>query len=215
MRTILSLLILGLAAFCAAETRLAITMNGRPAGYATLSQRVLAEGVKLVELRVELGSGPQKVNLRSEARYDAKGIPLRKFQETSIGGKMKKQVVASFSAKGANVVVNDDGKRTVKDIPLVATAPRANLSEFWFVRDDPKVGASEEVYQFNMDSLEWEIVKTQYKGKKTIRLEDRSVEVHEIVTSRGQRKATSYVDDDGLPVLVDQGDVKMVKLWAK
>jgi hypothetical protein len=58
-------------------------------------------------------------------------------------------------------------------------------------------------------------VKTEYKGKKTLKLEDRSVEVHEIVTTRGSKKATSYVDDDGLPVLVDQGDVKMVKLWPK
>jgi hypothetical protein len=198
-----------------AETRLAVTMNGRPAGFATLSQKVMPDGVKLVEMRVELGSGQGKVNLHIEARYDAKGMPVRKFQEVSVGGKLQKQIVASFNPKGANVVINEGGKRTVKDVTIVAAAPRANLSEFWFVRDDPKAGASEEAYQFNLDSLQWEIVKTEYKGKKTIRLEDRSVEVHEIVTSRGQRKATSYVDDDGLPVLVDQGDMKMVKLWPK
>jgi hypothetical protein len=36
-----------------------------------------------------------------------------------------------------------------------------------------------------------------------------------VVTSRGAKQSTAYVDDQGLPVLVDLGDVKMVKIWQK
>lgn len=198
------------------ETRMAVTISGHPAGYATLSQKIQQDGTKIVELRVELGTDKRKVKLTSEARYDAKGLPLRKFQQTIVsGGDINKQVIATFAKDGANLVLLDGDKRTVKSVSLAATAPRACLSEFWFIRDKPKAGQTEETYQFNPDTLSWEIVTTKYVGQKTLKIEDRSVAVHEVVTKRGDKESTSYLDDAGLPVLVDQGDLKMVRIWPK
>jgi len=198
------------------QTHLSITARGHPAGFATLNQKIQADGIKTVELRVELHSGNRVVKLNSEARYDAKGSPLRKFQETVAPDQgLNKQVIATFDKNGANVVILDGGKRTVKNVSLATTGPRLSLSEFWFIRDTPKAGQVETAYQFNMDTLEWELVKTEFHGKKTLKIEGRSVSVNEVSTKRGDKETTSYLDDQGLPVLVDQGDIKMVKLWPK
>lgn len=203
-------------ALAIAETRMTVTIGGHPAGYATLSQKIQQDGTKIVELRVELGVDKRKVKLTSEARYDPKGLPLRKFQQTIVsGGDVNKQVIATFAKDGANLVLLDGDKRSVKNVSLAATAPRACLSEFWFIRDNPKPGQTEEAYQFNPDTLSWEIVTTKYVGPRTLKIEGHSVAVHEVLTKRGDKESTSYLDDAGLPVLVDQGDLKMVKIWPK
>jgi hypothetical protein len=202
------------SAWC--QTRMGLTISGHPAGFATLSQKIQPDGSKLVELRLELTAANQKVRLTSEATYDAKGMPIRKFQEAIMpGGKLQKQVIATFNKDGAAVTLLDAGKRTMKNVALFPTAPRSNLSEFWFIRDKPKPGQFEETYQFNTDSLDWDLVRTDYRGKKTLKIEGRSVSVHEVISKRGSKVTTAYLDDQGLPVLVDQGDVKMVKIWPK
>jgi len=193
-----------------------ITMNGHPAGYATLGQSLQKDGTKSVELRLELGEGDHKVRITTQAKYDPQGIPIRKFQETvATAGAINKQVVVTFGRAGADVVVLDGEKRTTKSVSLASVAPRASLSEFWFIRDIPKVGQVEETYEFNADSLEWDFVKTEYRGKKTLKIEEHSIDTFEIVTTRGDQETTSYLDDKGLPVLIDQGDVKMEKIWPK
>lgn len=204
------------AAVAGAQAHLAVTLSGHPAGYATLSQKVQKDGVKVVELRMELSSQDQKVRLSSEASYDAKGLPVRKFQEiVSASGSLNKQVVVTFDKAGANVVILDGGKRSTKAVSLVSTAPRASLSEFWFIRDKPKQGHIEQAYQFNIDTLAWELVRTEYRGKRTLKIENHTVSVHEVYSKRGDKETTAYLDDQGLPVLVDQGNIKMVKIWQK
>jgi hypothetical protein len=203
-------------AFAPAQTHLAVTSKGKPAGFATLSQHVQADGVKVVELRMEIASNGSKVKITSEARYDQAGMPVRKFQQVLVvGGSQNKQVIATFARDGAHVTSLDGEKRSIKTVALPPNASPTNLSEFWFVRDKPKPGQIEQSFQFNTDSLEWEQVRTEYRGKKTLKVEDRTVPVHEVVTSRGGKQSTAYVDDQGLPVLIDLGDVKMVKIWQK
>jgi hypothetical protein len=202
--------------FAHSQTRMSLTIRDHPAGYATLSQKIQPDGSKTVELRLELTSANQKVKLTSEARYDAKGMPTRKFQEALMAeGKLQKQVIATFNKDGASVTLLDGGKRTMKNVPLVATAPRASLSEFWFIRDAPKPGQFEETYQFNTDTLEWDLVRTDYRGRKTLKIQGRSISVHEVSSKRNGKVTTAFLDDQGLPVLIDQGDVKMVKIWPK
>lgn len=214
-RILPTLIALTAATLAAAQARLTVTLGGRPAGYSTVSQKILPDGVKLVELRLELGSEPRKIQLRMEAKYDAKGLPMRKFQEMAVAGKVQRHVIATFNKDGASIVLNEDGKRSVRNVTLAAAAPRATMSEFWFMKGSPRPGEIEEAYQFNMDSLTWELVHTRYAGKKSLKIEGRAIEVHEVVSKRGDRSTTSYLDGDGLPVLIDQGDMKMMRLWSK
>ncbi len=191
-----------------------ISVRDHPAGYATLTQSLQKDGSKNVDLRIELTTANRTIKLDSQARYDPKGFPTRKFQET-LGGGVNRQVVVTFGAGGATVVTLDSGKRTVKNVSLVSAAPWASLSEYWFIRDMPKPGQTEQTYQFNTDTLEWELVRTEYRGKKTLTFEGHSIPVYEVVTKRGDKVTTSLLDSKGLPVLVDQGDAKLTKIWPK
>lgn len=209
------LAIAAITSLASSQTHLAITQRDHPVGFATLNQRVQQDGMKIVELRMEFTAGTKKINITTEARYDAKGMPVRKYQQTLVPGGSDRQVIATFGKEAASVVLLEGDKRTTKSVTLPTTAPRGSMSEFWFIRDKPKVGQVEESYDFNSDTLEWELVRSEYRGPRTLQIEGRNVHVHEVVTKRGEKRTTSYLDDQGLPVLVDQGDVKMVKIWAK
>src|SRR5205807_1820072 len=115
-----------------AQVQLSVSVNGKPAGTATVSQKLTADGSKLVELRVELGQSGKKVHVRSQSTFDAKGMPVRKFLEAIVpGGEVQRQTVVSFDAKGAIAILLDGGNRKTTQIALTPTAPRATLSEFW------------------------------------------------------------------------------------
>jgi hypothetical protein len=171
-----------------------------------------ADGSKSVDLKMDLSVGKQKLTIRSQSSYDAKGNPTRKFMDSNIpGGALQKQVIVTFDARGANVVQIDGGKRTTRQIPLVESAPRGNPTEFWFLRDQPKAGEKFRGYVFNMDTLAWQLQTTTYKGKKAIKIGGKSISAHEVEIT-GERASKAYLDDSGLPYLIDFGSATLKRV---
>ncbi|HJP84306.1 MAG TPA: hypothetical protein VJ835_12470 [Fimbriimonadaceae bacterium] len=215
MNRIVSLLLILIAAGANAQVKYRVELSGKEVGTASLKQRLLPDGTKSVELKLSLKSGDQPLTIRSEATYDAKGNPIRKFIDSNIpGGKLQRQTVATFDSRGANLVVLDGGKRTTRQIPLVESAPRANDSEFWFLRQKPAVGKECRTYVFNMDLVAWQLQTVTYKGKKSIRLNGRSISCHVIETS-GERTTVAYVDDQGLPWILESGAMSLKRIEEK
>jgi hypothetical protein len=216
MRTpvLLSLVLLSVAA--QAQVKLSLTIGGKTAGTAVLSQHLNADGGKSVELRMEILVTGKKAHLSSQATYDSRGNPVRKFLETIVpGGQVQRQIIATFDAAGANVVVKTGDGRVTKKFPLVATAPRDSSSEFWFLRDKPKPGQSVKAYTFNTDTLEWELTQTTYVGLKAINIRGAKMQAHEIDTEQGDRHVVSYLDEKGLPLVVDDGTIRMERIPEK
>ena len=201
-----------LTAIAGAQVKMSVEMSGHPVGTASITQVLKADGSKSVELRMDLTAGAQKLTLRSQNTYDRTGLPTRKFLESIIpGGKMQKQVIAGFDKDGANVVILDGGQRSTKKSALAPVAPRANASEFWLIRDKPKVGDKVESYVFNMDTMAWDLQTVEYKGLKSIQIGGKTVKAHEIETT-GPRKATAYLDDKGLPWMIESGATTMKRI---
>lgn len=196
----------------AAQIKMSVSLQGKAVGTASLAQKLAADGSKSVDVRMDLSMGQQKLTVRSQNSYDSKGNPVRKFMDSNIpGGALQKQVIVTFDTRGANVVQIDGGKRTTRQIPLVDSAPRANLSELWFVRVQPKVGEQVRTYVFNMDKLAWELQTTVYRGKKTIKHNGKSVAAHEVETT-GDRPTKAYLDEAGLPYLVELGATTLKRI---
>jgi hypothetical protein len=215
MNRIVSLILVLVTSLANAQVKYRVEVSGKDVGTASLNQRLLPDGTKSVVLKLSLKSGDQPLTIRSEATYDAKGNPIRKFIDSNIpGGKLQRQTVATFDARGANVVVLDGGKRTTRQIPLVESAPRANGSEFWFLREKPAVGQECRTYVFNMDLVAWQLQTIIYKGKKTVRLNGRSIACHVIETS-GERTTVAYVDDQGLPWILESGAMSLKRIEEK
>jgi hypothetical protein len=216
MRHLALLLLAALSAASSAQVKLALTIGGKIAGTAVLSQHLNADGGKSVELRMEILSGGKKAHLSSQATYDSKGNPVRKFLETIVpGGQVQRQTITSFDDDGANAVVRTGDGRITKKVPLVSTAPRQCLSEFWFLRDKPKAGDAVKAYTFDPDKLEWSITETVYAGLKTIEFKGKKTQVHEVDTQQGDRRVVSYLDDKGLPWIIDDGTIRMERVSDK
>ncbi len=188
-----------------AQTKYSVEIGGKVVGSASLNQKIGADGGKSVDLKMDLELNKQRLTIRSQNNYDKAGNPTRKFMDSNIpGGILQKQIIATFGERGASLVQIDGGKRSTREIPLVSTAPRANASEFWFVRDRPKVGQEIKCYLFNMDALAWELKTVVYRGEKSIKLGSRTVKAHEVETL-GERTAKVYLDDSGMPWLMEAG----------
>lgn len=202
-----------LSAHASPQAKLNVIAGTSRIGTASVIQKLMPDGNKSVELRMDLESQGRKVTLRAQSTFDPKGNPIRKFQEMAVPGQTgKRQTVATFDAEGANVVILDNGVRTVRQVALVKTANRANRAEFWFLRDKPKAGDSVKAFEFNLDSLEWELTTTTYVGPRVVKLGARRIQTHELRVQRGARALTTFVDDAGLPVILDDGRVKLERL---
>lgn len=179
------------------QVKLSAIVEGKSAGEASLTQRVMPDGSKRVQILLELkGSDGRTVKVVSDSTYDPQGAPRRKFLETTQDRSPKRRtLVVTFDSEGAKVVEEVDGKRTIKSVPLVKTAPRENPSEFWFLRDTPQPGARVRYYRFDMDEQAWVLSNTRYVGPKTFLFGKQRVTVHEVVDDR----VTALLDDQGLP----------------
>ncbi|MBX3118135.1 MAG: hypothetical protein KF784_03655 [Fimbriimonadaceae bacterium] len=195
-------LVCGLAG---AQAKLNVLQGTKTIGTANVTQRLNADGTKLVQLSLELVNGQTKVKIRQESTYTAKGEPIRSFQEvTGENPRVSRRVVVTFDEEGANVVIDEGGKRETKQLTLAKAAPRGQLAEFWFLRDKPKAGTTVEAYRFNMDKLEWQIARTTYVGPKTLTINGKQVKCHELKSTDG----VSWVDEKGLPVRADYSGVR-------
>jgi hypothetical protein len=190
-----------------------VYVNGKPTGNATLSQKVIANGQKMIDLGMVISSAGRQVTVHSESTYDAKGAPIRKYQDTLVLGKIRKsrRVIVSFDKGGANVVLVVDGDRTTKYVPLDPQADRADGSEFWFLKGIPKVGEEVHAYRFNLDTLNWDMVNTVYKGVRPMSIDNRRVVTYVTDSEEG----TAYFGKDGLPLRLELPYAAMERIWEK
>lgn len=194
------------------QVKLSVIADGRRAGEASYSHKLMPDGGKLVQLTVTLQSPDGKaVNLRSETKYDAKGIAERMFHESLADkGRTRRQVTVTFDADGAVAVEEVGGKRQTKRVPLVKTAPLENPSQFWFLRGAPKLGDRVRYYHFDVGSLSWELNMSAYLGPKEVTIAGKKLKGHQIQENR----SVAVVDDKGMLISIDLGGVRMERVPA-
>lgn len=196
-------LILGFLIFpllASAQAKYQVWVAGKKAGTATLTQKLMPDGTKSVNLSMDLKSDTLTATLRSESSYTSKGVPIRKFQETLVPSqKIRRTIVVTFNDEGANAVVDLNGKRTTKRVPLPNTANKADLSEFWFLRDKPKVGAEVKAYTFDLESLSWEMIVTTYVGVVDATIGGKKVKANKTESEKGK----AFIDDAGVPLRLE------------
>lgn len=192
------------------QTKLAVVVGGKRVGTATLLQKILVDGTKLVQLSMDLKSDSMAATVRSEATYTAKGAPIRKFQETLVPAqKVRRTVVITFDKEGASVVADLNGKRTTKKVTLPETTQRDDASEFWFLRDQPKKGAEAKAYTFDIETLSWSLLTTTYEGEIEITIGGKKVKAHRTKSDKG----VAYLDANGNPLKLETGNGALERIW--
>lgn len=200
MRFIVALLLL--PALSHGQAKYAVFREGKKVGSVNITQKIREDGSKLVQTSIDFG----QAKVRMENTFDKEGTATRKFMEMT--GSVKRTVVATFDKAGANVVIDQKGNRETRQVSLVPNAPRANKSEFWFIRDTPKVGAEVQSYVFSLDSLSWELMTTQYRGKASVSVAGKKTPAHYVVS--GDTEA--WLDEKGYPLLIIKGQTRFERL---
>lgn len=198
------------AAVAQCQIKLAVQANGFPSSTATVFHKLLPDGSKLNQMTLEMnGPNGRKVRVRTERTYAPDGKPVRVFHEV-IGEKppMRRQVTVTFDASGARAIVDEGGKRSVKDVPLVESAPRECLPEFWFIRDMPKVGIGVKYYHFDANKVDWVVVQAKFVGPVEFSFAGKPVKAFKITTATGE----AIVDEKGLPYKVVESAVTMTRI---
>lgn len=203
MKFAFSLVVMVWAAVSAAQHRYEIRQGKNVVGQASLTQKLRDDGGKNVLMTMELQSARQTTRIRLESQYDRTGATVRKFMETAVDGRIRKTTVVTFDANGANVVIDEGGKRTTKEVALVANAKRNNPAEFWFLRDKPKPKDRTVCYVFDMDTLSWQLITTVYRGLNKIE----GKQGHEVGTER----YVTLLDPEGTPLVIDLGGARLVR----
>lgn len=200
MKGVIALGVFALVAVSHAQVKLQIVMNGKSVGVATISQKLRPDGSKQVMMALEIKTQNATANFRSESTYASNGAPIRKFQEASYPlQKMRQTRIATFDSKGVSVVEDANGQRKTKQYPLEPNSPREDMSEFWFLRDKPKQGASSKAFAFNMDKLEWELIETTYEGQVEITIKGKKMKAFKTQSRRG----VAYFDSLGMPLRLE------------
>ncbi len=196
-----------LGMFGGTETKMLVYQGDKRIGESMLSQKILSTGSKQISVTMQLTSKEsQTFKVRQESVYDQEGNPVRKIQEVfaSTGKRLSSKLVI-FTSEGAEVAINEDGKATNRVVKLAKGAPRSNPSEFWFIRDKPKISEKVIYYRFDPTSERWVLSETTYLGTKNIRFGKIAQTVHEIRTSEG----TVLLDAKGDPILIETASVRM------
>ena len=201
-----ALLLVGMLPAAAwSQARLVIEDGGRRVGYATISQKLLPDGTKSVEMRLQIG----KTRLVTQSTFDREGAPTRKFHEILEPVADKKRVLVEFDAEGAVITDLGGPDRTPRKAPLVKTGNRKNASEFWFLRDQPKPGARAQAFVFDLNTWSWDLTTSEYVGMAKGEIAGKMVDAHEVRADRAGGTARMLLDAQGLPILVEQGRLVM------
>lgn len=209
MRATFTACALAICVVAVAEVKLKIKMNGHEAGTAVTGQKLLPDGQRLIELRIDLTSGKKKIQVHTTSLFDPKGNPVRKALDLSTSDPKHSFLIATFDQEGAKLIIDEDSKRSTTKVPLTTTASRAETSGFWWLRDKPAPGAKEEHFVFNLNTKEWDSTEVVFKGDEAITLAGHKVNAHKITTTVEGKVTTSWLDDKGEPYRVESGTTIM------
>jgi hypothetical protein len=197
------------AALAPAQIKMNVVVQGANVGTATLTQKLLPDGGKMVQLAMDLKGPGGTVRVRSENTYGADMKAKRKFLESYPGAGKRRQVIVDFSSDGADVTLEADGSRQKRVVPYPKDAKLENVSEFWFIKNTPKPGDTFKWHSFNVETLAWELETVQYVGMKTVRVSGRDIRGYEVKAD----KYTAILDSKGLPFLIETPSLRMERVF--
>ena len=197
MRAAPVLLLVALAGIVhAQEARFDVLLKGKKAGVATyrLSER---NGGRVTRLRIALADGSVTESLSIS---DATGAAVMAENNVRRGTSRTKETI-SYNAKGDATIVTN-GKKPLL-VPFHARGTRKDPSELWFRSLKPSPSTWAIYLALEPRKRVWEQVKVTYVGKKGAG--------NLIRQERGGLTTNFTVDDKGVPLMIESGDLRMVR----
>lgn len=181
-----------------------VSLAGGAQGEARLTQTKRPGGGKTVRLVATLRRGNTTIEIHTESTFDATGSPIRKIQGYGpVGVAAQHETIVTFDADGAHAVVREHGVPKATSVDLAPKLSRANTAETWFSAVRPKKGDVATAWTFDPDALEWVKTETTYVGPVK--------DGHLLRIFRREKTSEAVVDDQGIPVRLEEGGMKLVR----
>ena len=200
----------GLAACGFAQTvTLDAFQNGKAVGNVQFT-RSIQGGIQTNITKITSIQNGTSTVLVMTAVFDPSGTPLSKGLEVHQGGQ-NATLKAILSKGSAHVAIDAGGKKATRDLPTKTATSITDPSIWWFVKTAPKPGASVKYQSLNLTNMTWEDIESIYGGKKAVKVGAKTVTAHQVTQKRQNGTSTIYVDDKGMPVLIEQPTIRFVR----
>ena len=197
----------------AQTVRMRVTQNSQALGTADFGQVLNPNGAKATKIQLNAKGPGGTLVMRENSSYDRTGRAIQKELTTIVNGKQMAHIIAKMDAKGANLVVEQNGSKQTKQVPLPKGAVTVDPSENWFVTIRPKVGTKVKSYSFSLNRLVWKSSESTYVGEREVKVGNRKVKGHLIREVDSDSKVEVIVDDKGMPLqMVDQNGLHMIRI---
>lgn len=187
--------------------KMSITLGGKNVGTAWITEKLTEDGGKRSQTKLILANNGLKSTFIDEVEYDKEGYPVRKYVRRQ-GPDGQEMRIATFGDRLAEVVTEMNGKRSTQTVKAPEGCETRAASEFWFIKNQPRVGQTDVYYRFDMDQLAWIETKVKYEGMRDLELGGQIMRTH-CVTLAGMAK--TWLNDLGRPLKVEAGKLVLVK----
>lgn len=215
MRTIrfgLLLVSLGSAACALAQSTVTLEafQKGKSVGTLVYSRNLTAAGQRsMTKIDVTQDNKAIKVVLTSD--FDKKGASITRVGRITQGGEVV-DFKATFSGSTAHVTVTSKGNTRSQNVVSPSKASSADPTLWWFMGGaKPRVGVRAKYQIFNLVQRTWQDMEATYIGDQKIKVGNKTVNSHVISEKRSTGVSKLYLDDKGMPLVIEQPTVRFVR----
>ena len=189
-----------IAAFAAAQNSVTMEVSqaGTRVGTARFSIQITSTGSCVQHQTMNVSIQGRSLVFDETGRDDRNGVPLTRLLHLSSGGQTA-IVSVLFSNRVAKVVAKGPQGTRAKNVPAPKGGNLRNSSEFWFMRDHPRIGESVKYWQLDMEHSQWKEENDTYVGDETITIGGRKVRAHKVTTVDGPQ----WLDNKGMPLRLE------------
>jgi hypothetical protein len=186
--------------------------DGKVLGVTKYQSKITQDGGKLVSIKMTFGEGDSMFNFVSSSQWDKTAGPILKTQLVSdVKGNELSYLKITFSGGTATYLKREYGKSETKIVKAPARAEIHDLSEFWFIRDMPKVGQKHICRAFDASSLVWYTSEISYLGLEEKVFGDKKVNLHHAKSIRDKRTTNLWFNDKGEFVCSESSDGYVIR----
>lgn len=205
----LGLVAMALSSAAQTETvRLSAFINGKPAGEGTVTRTVLPGGLQKLHTLLKVKQSGQNLEIDLTTTTDAKGAPTDKVLKIAAGAARATTVTMKINDQGATMSIV--GGPTHK-LALPKGTTRADPSNWWFVRTQPKVGQTATYQSLEPFEMEWRATTVKYVGERSITIAGEKVQAHYLTQVRGGKTSNIYLDKRGMPLRIEEPSLTLVR----
>lgn len=179
------------------EARFDVLVKGKKAGVATYALGDRRGGGRTTRLRIVLADGSVSESLTES---DGVGAAVRAVNSVRRGRGGTTETV-TYNARGDATIVVDKGKPLL--VPFRGRGNRKDPSELWFRSAKPSANTWAVFLALDPRKRTWDEVRVTYVGKRGMG--------HLVRQLRGGATTSYTLDDRGVPLIIEAGDLRMVR----